>query len=124
MTEHKSGHSLLEDGTYSLQMHCSDEGNGNDPKRMLIEVPESVLEAVLAGGPDALTITGANKDAAVMRVVGVTDTEYVLKACETSNTVLVGPRPESSDQPLRTRAFGEVVECVATKTFSSTASKA
>ena len=118
MSEHHQ--ILLEDGTYSLQMHCLDERNPNEPKRMLFEVPENVLEAVLKGGPDALTITGENKDSpAMMRVNGITDTEYILKACETSNTVLVGPRPTGANQPIRARAFGEVVECVATKPTTS-----
>ena len=109
----------LADGTYALQMHSTDDPayqGSHQPNRMLLEVPESVLEAVLSGGADTLTLTGPTRDtAAVMTVTGVPGTVYVMKACETSNTVLVGPRPASADQPLQTRVFSEVVESIPSK---------
>ena len=116
MTDTKEAHhqAYLADGTYSLQMyHTLDDSSAERPKHILIEVPEKVLEAVLSGGADALTLEGPTRDSpAVMKAAG---TSYVMKACETSNTVLVGPRPASAEQPLQTRVFGEVVESIAMK---------
>ena len=115
----KSSSSGITDGTYMLQMHSIDDSmdeSSQKSKHMLIEVPENVLEAVLSGGSDTLTLNGPTKDsAAIMNVAGIPGNVFVMKACETSNTVLVGPYPKSPEQSLQTRQFTEIIESIPSK---------
>ena len=114
---------ILADGTYSLQMCMADEAAGaNSTGLFLVEVPPAILSAVLEGGPDALEMRGPSSTSpAVMTVKGMPDKAYELKACETSNTVLVGPPPPQqpaavSEQSLSTHVFPELVELVPVST--------
>ena len=107
----------LADGTYSLQMCVADEAGTSSTNLFLMEVPPAVLSAVLEGGPDVLEMSGpSSASPAVMTVKGIPGKAYELKACETSNTVLVGPPPsETSSKSLSTHAFPELVELVPVK---------
>ena len=116
-TDSDKQRAALGDCEYCLQMRGdadpSAPPSARNPGMFLMEVPQAVLDAVLAGGEDALEMRGADDKApAVLAVKGMPGTTYDLKACETSNTLLVGAHPDQPDQPILVHPFSEVVELV------------
>ena len=104
--------SRIPEGSYEFILKKSSSGVSTHGT-FLLEVPDSVLEAVKkadgegGGGIGEITSSGPKGDAILRLRNGET---YQLKACETSNTLFVSEIPGSSGCSVSVDSFSEIIE--------------